>query len=120
MFAVFPDRVVRIARVAGALMKLRPVRALAVRAMDALVEGPDREELEGGSSRVWAQARAPSGEAATVELLTPNGYVLTARAAVAAVTEVLAGRVEPGPGVHTPSRAFGAGWVLGLEGVDGA
>ncbi|UCC26502.1 MAG: saccharopine dehydrogenase NADP-binding domain-containing protein [Gemmatimonadales bacterium] len=117
VFAVFPDRVVVAARLVGSLMKLPPVRALARLAVDALVEGPDDEELERGYGRVWAEARNEAGEVATVELLTPNGYVLTARAAVAAVREVLAGQVEVEPGVHTPSRAFGADFVLRLDGV---
>ena len=36
---------------------------------------------------------------------------------MAAIRRVLAGDVEVEPGVHTPSRAFGAEFVLGLEGV---
>jgi short subunit dehydrogenase-like uncharacterized protein len=117
VFAILPDRMVRLARIAGAFMKLPLARNLAGWAVDAMVSGPDEDELARGYSRVWAEARNLAGASSTVELLTPNGYVLTARAAVAAMERVLAGRVEQGPGVHTPSRAFGADFVLGLEGV---
>lgn len=118
VFAVLPDRMLRVGRIAGAAMKLPLVRGLALRAVDRLVQGPDAEELAQGYSRVWAEARDAVGDRATVELLTPNGYVLTARATVAAVARVLAGQVRVAPGVHTPSQAFGADFVLELEGVE--
>lgn len=117
VFAVLPPKVVRMGKVVRPLMRIPGVRALARRAVDALVEGPDADELARGHSRVWAEVRRGS-DAARVEIVTPNGYVLTARAAVAAVERILSGRVDVDPGVHTPSRAFGAGFVLGLEGVE--
>lgn len=118
VFAVLPDRMVRLARITGAVMKLPWARHLAGWVVDAVVQGPDEDELAHGCGRVWAEARNLAGASSTVELLTPNGYVLTARAAVAAMERLLADRVEQGPGVHTPSRAFGAEFALGLEGVE--
>jgi short subunit dehydrogenase-like uncharacterized protein len=41
-----------------------------------------------------------------------NGYSFTAQAAVAAVQRVLSGGAPPG--FHTPSRAFGAGFLHSL------
>jgi saccharopine dehydrogenase (NAD+, L-lysine-forming) len=117
VFAVLPDRMVRLAPIAGAFMKLPLARKLAGWVVDATVQGPGEDELARGHGRVWAEARNRAGASSTVELLTPNGYVLTARAAVAAMERLLAGRIEEGPGVHTPSRAFGAEFALELEGV---
>jgi len=117
VFAILPDRMVRLAPIAGAILKLPLARALAAWMVDATVKGPGADELAQGYGRVWAEARNAEGASSTVELVTPNGYVLTARAAVAAVERLLAGRVEQGPGVHTPSRAFGADFALELAGV---
>ncbi|HKK91952.1 MAG TPA: saccharopine dehydrogenase NADP-binding domain-containing protein [Longimicrobiales bacterium] len=125
VFAVLPPRVLRIGRVLGLLLELPLLRGLVRAAVDALVSGPDDEELAQGSARIWAEARR-EGEAddgstgtarAQVELVTPNGYTLTARASVEAARRILDGQVRTEPGVHTPSRAFGADFVLGLDGV---
>ncbi len=97
VFTVLPDRMVRLAPIAGAFLKLPLAGGLARWLVDAMVKGPGEDELAHGYGRVWAEARNGSGASSTVE--------------------VLAGRVEQGPGVHTPSRAFGADFALELEGV---
>jgi short subunit dehydrogenase-like uncharacterized protein len=48
-------------------------------------------------------------------MTTPQSYALTALTAVAAVREVLGGRAVPG--FQTPSRAFGADFILEIPGV---
>jgi short subunit dehydrogenase-like uncharacterized protein len=48
-------------------------------------------------------------------LLTPGGYLLTVETALRAVEKVLSG--PPGPGFWTPSRAFGADFILEIPGV---
>jgi saccharopine dehydrogenase (NAD+, L-lysine-forming) len=45
----------------------------------------------------------------------PDGYTFTVRAALAVVERVLTGAAPPG--FQTPSMAYGADFVLGLEGV---
>lgn len=117
VFAVLPERVLRTGRILGAVLKLPFVGGLARKAVDRLITGPDEEELDQGHARILAEVRTATGEIAVVELVTPNGYTLTASASVAAVERVVQGRVEVPPGVHTPSRAFGAEFVLGLPGV---
>ena len=118
VFTVLPANVVRMSRVLGLLMKIPGMPWLARRVVDARVTGPDEEELDQGTARIWAEARSADGGSTVVELATPNGYTLTATAAVEAVARVMAGRVARPPGVHTPSQAFGADFVLGLEGVE--
>ena len=118
VFAVLSPKVVRVSRVLGLLMKIPGMSGLARRLVDARITGPDEEELLQGTSRIWAEARTEDGGSAVVELVTPNGYTLTATAAVEAVARVASGRVSRSPGVHTPSQAFGADFVLGLEGVE--
>ena len=117
VFVPLSPRAARLAGLVAPLLRLGPVQALARRVVDALVSGPDEEELQEGAARVWAEATDGRGHAATVELVTPNGYALTADAAVRALERVLAADLEEGPGVHTPARAFGAGFVYTLDGV---
>jgi short subunit dehydrogenase-like uncharacterized protein len=79
------------------------------------VVGPDDALLARGRS--YFRVRAWRGEEiVTATLAGPEGYVLTARAAVEAVRRVLADR--PPPGVHTPSRAFGPDFVRSIEGCE--
>ena len=55
---------------------------------------------------------------AVSRLSGPEGYTLTMLTAMAVVGRVLAG--EAPPGFQTPSRAYGADFVLGVPGVSRA
>jgi saccharopine dehydrogenase (NAD+, L-lysine-forming) len=91
---------------------------LAQRALAAWVgrknKGPSEQELDEGSCEVWGEVRNGRGESVCGTLTTPNGYALTADAALKAVQRVLRG--VP-PGAWTPSRAFGIGFLDELDGV---
>ncbi|MEX2467899.1 MAG: saccharopine dehydrogenase NADP-binding domain-containing protein [Gemmatimonadota bacterium] len=117
VFATLPRGVPTLGRVFGAALEVPVVRSIAEWAADRLVTGPGRDELSEGFSRVRAEVRDGAGHFAAVELLTPNAYALTATASVAAAEAVLGGSVRAEPGVHTPSRAFGADFVTELPGV---
>ena len=56
-----------------------------------------------------------AGRQARARLTGPSGYTMTARTAVAALTRTLAGGATPG--FRTPSLAFGADFILSIEGV---
>jgi len=49
-------------------------------------------------------------------LRTPEGHTLTARTSVEAIRRVLAG--DAPAGFQTPSRAYGADWILQFDGVE--
>jgi short subunit dehydrogenase-like uncharacterized protein len=66
-------------------------------------------------SRLWGEARDADGRTAVSRLVAPEGYTLTARTAVAAARRVLAGGVSVG--FQTPSRAFGADFILEQAGT---
>lgn len=66
---------------------------------------------------VYGEASDASGGKVVLRLRTPAGYSLTADSGVTAVMKVLEGKLAPG--AYTPSMAFGADYVLGLEGVGG-
>jgi short subunit dehydrogenase-like uncharacterized protein len=65
---------------------------------------------------VWGEAVSAEGRRVVSRLRGPEGYTFTALAALACVRRVLAGQAPPG--FQTPSRAFGADFVLELPGVE--
>jgi short subunit dehydrogenase-like uncharacterized protein len=79
------------------------------------IRGPTPEELESGASYFVGEAEDEAGHKVRSRLIGPNAYTLTARSAVLAVEQVLQGRIRPG--FQTPSRLFGAEFVLGVPGV---
>jgi short subunit dehydrogenase-like uncharacterized protein len=89
------------------------VRRQAERLIEARVEGPDAAARQEHRSHIWAEARAADGRSAQAWLNIPEGYAFTAVAAVRAVEETLARKPQ---GAHTPAVAFGADFVLSIEG----
>ncbi|GAA3450937.1 saccharopine dehydrogenase family protein [Dactylosporangium matsuzakiense] len=78
--------------------------------------GPSADVRTSSGCEVWAEVRDAAGGSASATLTGPNAYALTADAAVTAAQRILAGNVSPG--VHTPSSALGAEFVLSLDGVE--
>jgi short subunit dehydrogenase-like uncharacterized protein len=61
------------------------------------------------------QVRNDQGQTARSRMRTPEGYSLTAATAFDAACRVVAGEISPG--FQTPSRAFGADFILNFNGV---
>jgi short subunit dehydrogenase-like uncharacterized protein len=95
---------------------LPPVQALGRWWIRRTVQGPGQAELSNGRIEFFGRASHRSGQVAEALLLTPNGYQLTADAALSVLEAVLEGRV--GPGFHTPARALGADFVRQLPGIE--
>lgn len=77
--------------------------------------GPSDADRARGRTTLIAEASAHDGRRAAARLTTPEGYALTADAALVIVGKVLAGAVAPG--AHTPAAALGADFVFELQGV---
>ncbi len=105
----------RASRRLGWLLRSSPVQAWLKKKVRAGPAGPSAEERARGRSDLWGEACDPAGRRVVSRLHGPEGYLLTARAALALVGRVLAG--EAPPGFQTPARAFGVDFVLGLEGI---
>jgi short subunit dehydrogenase-like uncharacterized protein len=95
-------------------LRSRRVRRAAVALIRRKVKGPDAAQREAGRSRVWARAENDRGEFAEAWLETLEGYAFTASSGVLAVEKTLALRPR---GAITPARAFGADFVLEIEGT---
>jgi short subunit dehydrogenase-like uncharacterized protein len=91
------------------------LRDLVQGALDRASPGPSEEARRRGSAIVFGEARDASGRRVRSKIVTPEGYTLTAHAALHVAQKVLAG--EAPPGFHTPASAFGPDLALELEGV---
>jgi saccharopine dehydrogenase (NAD+, L-lysine-forming) len=83
--------------------------------------GPTPDRRARSRCEVWAEVRDRDGATRTATLVGPNAYELTADALLRGVRHLLAGAGPAGPiapGAHTPSSAFGAGFVRDLDGVE--
>ncbi|WP_426734147.1 saccharopine dehydrogenase family protein [Myxococcus faecalis] len=116
-YMAFPANSARVLRwthpILRRALKLGPIRDGLMKLVDARVKGPGADLRTSSRSYVWAQARAPDGRAAQAWLEVAEGYLFTARSSVLAVEELLA---QPTPGALTPAGAFGADFVLRVEG----
>jgi short subunit dehydrogenase-like uncharacterized protein len=105
----------RISRYLGWLLASAPVQRVLKGRIRRGRPGPGETSLARGVSRVWGEVTDPAGHSARSRLLGPQGYAMTSRTAVAALTRTLAGQATPG--FRTPSLAFGADFILSIDGV---
>jgi short subunit dehydrogenase-like uncharacterized protein len=95
---------------------LPPVQALGRWWIRRRVQGPGSSELADGRIEFFGRVTNRAGQRAEAMLLTPNGYRLTADAALAVLQALLDGQIPPG--FHTPAGALGGEFVKGLPGVE--
>ncbi|MEO8055285.1 MAG: saccharopine dehydrogenase NADP-binding domain-containing protein [Acidobacteriota bacterium] len=95
------------------LLGLAPVQSFLKARVEKTVKGPTAEERDRERSYLWGRVTR-GGSVVTGTLETLEGYALTAETAVAIAKRVLAGDV--GPGVHTPSQAFGSRFIETIRG----
>jgi short subunit dehydrogenase-like uncharacterized protein len=80
-----------------------------------LPEGPSEAARRSGRAILVGVARNNKGEMARSRMRAPEGYSLTAASAFDAARRVAAGDIKPG--FQTPSRVFGADYILSFDGV---
>jgi short subunit dehydrogenase-like uncharacterized protein len=100
----------------GWLLTSGPVQRLLVRRIRSGPAGPTPEQRARGASLLWGEVSDGAGRRAVSRLRTPEGYTLTAMTSVEAVRRVLAG--DAPAGFQTPSKAYGADWILDFDGVE--
>lgn len=104
------------ARKAGRLLSSAPFQKAVKKLVDMRPAGPTDAERARGTTFIWGEARDErSGQRVESRLKTPEGYTLTADAALHIAGKVLAG--DHPPGFQTPGKAYGADLVLELPGV---
>ena len=105
----------RFSRYLGPLLKSAPVQGYLKKRIEKGPRGPNLDQRKTGMSIIWGEVTESHGGRVVARLRTPEGYALTVQAALAAAKRVLAGDVKPG--FQTPSLAFGADFVMTLDGV---
>ena len=102
-------RLLRLQRYLAPLLRLPPLLRLGHTLIDRLVPGPSEAARLRARSFLWGQVRNAAGQQVEGTLETLSGYQLTMLTAVACMQRVLQGGIAPG--MQTPSRAFGAGFI---------
>jgi short subunit dehydrogenase-like uncharacterized protein len=97
------------------LLASGPVQRLLKGRIQRAAPGPNEATRTRSVSRVAGEVTNAAGVKARARLAGPGGYTMTARTAVAALARTLAGGATPG--FRTPSLAFGADFILSIEGV---
>ena len=80
------------------------------------VLGPDAETRNAARVHLWGEVRNAVGESREATLEVPEGYALTASAAVELAMRVVAGGLQPG--AWTPAGAFGPDLIRAVPGVE--
>jgi len=118
VFAGVPEkqiRQMRWLRLISPFLGLPLFQSLLKRRVERTVQGPTDEERAADEMFLWGEVRDGAGAMKAMRMRTPEGYTLTAEAAVRAAERVAAGEVAAG--AHTPSTAFGPEFVSELQGV---
>ena len=97
------------------LIGLKPVQNVIKKQIGKRVKGPDAGERADSEVQIYGEVSDAAGNRKELRLRTVEGYTLTAESAVKAAIRVAAGEVPAG--AHTPSMAFGADYILGLDGT---
>jgi short subunit dehydrogenase-like uncharacterized protein len=119
VYTAAPESAVRAmiaSRYIGWLLATEPAQRFLKERIKAGAAGPSESQRATAVARLWGEAWDDDGRRVVSRLRTPDGYSLTALTAVAAAEKVLAGGAKPG--FQTPSRAFGADFVLEIEGTE--
>ena len=77
--------------------------------------GPSDAEREKGKTLMWGEASDADGNRVESRQQGPEGYTLTAIAALNIAEKILAGNFKPG--FQTPAKAYGADLILEIEGT---
>jgi short subunit dehydrogenase-like uncharacterized protein len=97
------------------VMGRAPVQAFLKGQIASRVQGPTDDQRARDEVYLYGEAWDDAGHKVAMRLRTPEPYTLTAEAGVKATVKIIEDRLAPG--TYTPSMAFGADYVLALEGV---
>lgn len=100
----------------GWLLRRKFVKRFLQARVDNAPAGPSAEKRAKGKSLLWGEVKNAAGKTLEARLVTPEGYRLTALAALAAVQKVLLGNAPVG--FQTPATAYGYNFVTEIEGVN--
>jgi len=109
-------RSMQLMRFVSPLLAIAPVQRFVEQQIDQRVSGPSAAVRATARMHVWGRVTHADGRSVEGTAETPEGYRLTALAAVESARRVLAS--APPPGYHTPSSAFGSAFLESLPECD--
>ena len=77
--------------------------------------GPSDERRKKAHSLIYGEVKNTAGKVMKSKMKVPEGYTLTAITSLMITKAVLEGKVENG--FQTPAKAFGADFILQVEGT---
>ena len=117
VFAGVPEKQIGKMKIPGFvrwLLGRAPVQALLRGPIASRVQGPTDDQRARDEVYIYGEAWDDAGHTVAMRLRTREAYTLTAESGVKATLRVIEGRLAPG--AYTPSMAFGADYVLALDG----
>ncbi len=114
-FSASTRKAMVLSRYIGWLLALPPVQEFQKRLIQKQPPGPNDADRSQGSSLLWGEVEDNAGKKLVSRLQGPEGYTLTAMTALAIAQKVLAFQVDVG--FQTPSKVYGADFILEIEGV---
>lgn len=97
------------------LLGLGPVQSFLKKRIENKVSGPNDKIRENTQARVWGEVSSSDGRSVSGQVNAPNGYSLTADAALGITAHLLDN--HPEGGFYTPSLLMGADYVNSLQDV---
>jgi short subunit dehydrogenase-like uncharacterized protein len=119
VYTAIPRRQIRLLKLAPLLApisRIGAVRRFIVRRIERGTAGPGEHARATGTTQLWGRVADAAGRSVEGTLVTPEAYRLTADTAVESMRRVMTGNVAPG--FHTPSSAFGSGFISEFEGCN--
>lgn len=116
VFTVMPKqnlKMLKLSRYIGWLLATKPVQDYLQKQIPP--GGPGDEERAKGKTLLWGEASDLNGNRVESRMQGPEGYTITALAALNIAQKILDGNFKPG--YQTPAKAYGADLVLEIEGV---
>jgi len=97
------------------LLSLKPVQSFLSRQITSRIAGPDEATRQRARTHIWGRAWNAQGQTLEARQHGPEGYTLTAEAALLITRKVLDGNWQAG--FQTPAGLYGADLVLEIPGV---
>lgn len=109
-------RLARLGNYVGWLLKSGAVQSFLRQQITQRVSGPDEATRQRARTHIWGKVWNRQGQTVEARLHGPEGYTLTADAALLITKKVLDGHYQAG--YQTPAGLYGADLVLDIPGVE--
>jgi len=116
VFTIVPPsnlKMMKMSRYLGWLLAMGPIQSYLQKNIPA--GGPSDAEREKGRTLLWGEASDADGNKVESRLQGPEGYTVTAIAALNIAEKILARSFTPG--YQTPAKAYGADLILEIDGT---